>query len=64
MGYFKVEDCARSASRIAELGGSVQREPWDTPFGTISVVADDQGAAFSIMADNEESTANAAAQGG
>jgi predicted enzyme related to lactoylglutathione lyase len=64
MGYFKVEDCARSAARIAELGGSVQREPWDTPFGTISVVADDLGAAFCIMADNEESTANAAAQGG
>jgi predicted enzyme related to lactoylglutathione lyase len=64
MGYFKVEDCARSASRIAELGGSVQREPGDTPFGTIAVVADDQGAAFSVMADNEESRANAAAQGG
>ncbi len=64
MTYFKVEDCAASAGRIAELGGTVQREPWDTPFGTMAIVADDQGATFSVMADNEESVANAAQQGG
>jgi predicted enzyme related to lactoylglutathione lyase len=62
MGYFKVEDCAASASRVSDLGGTVQREPWDTPFGTMTIVADDQGAAFSLMADNEQSIANAAAQ--
>jgi hypothetical protein len=62
MGYFKVEDCSASAARVVELGGTVLREPWDTPFGTMTVVTDDQGAAFSLMADNEESIANAAVQ--
>jgi uncharacterized protein len=62
MGYFKVEDCAASAAKVVELGGAVQREPWDTPFGTMTIVADDQGAGFSLMADNEQSIANASAQ--
>jgi predicted enzyme related to lactoylglutathione lyase len=27
----------------------VTREPWDSPYGRMAVVSDDQGAAFSLM---------------
>ena len=55
MAYFKVADADASAAKVTELGGTVQREPWDTPFGRMVIVSDDQGAAFSLMADTEES---------
>jgi predicted enzyme related to lactoylglutathione lyase len=64
MTYFKVDDCDAGATKVAELGGGVQREPWDTPFGRMVIVTDDQGAGFSLMADTEESIANATAQQG
>ncbi len=54
--YFKVGDMASGVERLRELGGTVTREPWETPFGTMAAVTDDQGAAFMLMADNEEST--------
>jgi hypothetical protein len=64
MAYFKVADCDASAARVGELGGSVRQEPWDTPFGRMVIVGDDQGAAFSLMADTQESLARAAEQAG
>jgi predicted enzyme related to lactoylglutathione lyase len=60
--YFKVADALASATKVVEFGGSVLREPFDTPFGTICTVSDLSGAAFSVMADNEQSFANAQAQ--
>jgi uncharacterized protein len=60
--YFKVADAMASAAKVLELGGTVLREPWDTPFGTMCTVADRSGAAFSVMADNEQSSGGAAAQ--
>ncbi len=60
--YFKVADAGESATKVVELGGTVVREPWDTPFGTMAMVTDLAGATFSIMADNEQSIANAQAQ--
>jgi uncharacterized protein len=62
--YFKVSDAMASAAKVVDLGGTVLREPWDTPFGTMCTVADVSGAAFSVMADNEQSIAAAAAQNG
>jgi predicted enzyme related to lactoylglutathione lyase len=62
--YFKVVDAATTAARVVELGGTVVREPWDTPFGTMCMVSDVSGAAFSVMADNEQSIANQQAQPG
>jgi predicted enzyme related to lactoylglutathione lyase len=50
MGYFQVDDADAAAAKVLELGGTVQREPWDTPFGKMAMVSDGQGAAFSIMA--------------
>jgi predicted enzyme related to lactoylglutathione lyase len=33
------------------MGGSVDRPAWDTEFGRMAAVADDQGAHFMLMAD-------------
>jgi len=47
--YFAVTDTDAAAARIAELGGSLVVEPFDTPAGRIALVTDPQGAAFSII---------------
>ncbi len=43
-----VEDADRSAERAAKLGGSVLAPPFDTPLSRTAVLADPQGAAFSV----------------
>jgi predicted enzyme related to lactoylglutathione lyase len=47
--YFVVADADATAAKIKQLGGSVMVEPFDTPIGKMAVVADPQGAAFSIF---------------
>lgn len=47
--YFAVADADRAAEKTAELGGSVMVPPFDTPFGRMAVLADAQGAVFSIV---------------
>lgn len=47
--YFAVEDTDAAVATITTAGGSVLREPWDTPYGRMAAVSDDQGAAFSLM---------------
>jgi predicted enzyme related to lactoylglutathione lyase len=47
--YFAVEDTDVSVAKLAELGGAVVREPWDSPYGRMAIVTDDQGAAFAII---------------
>jgi uncharacterized protein len=47
--YFAVADADATAARIEELGGSVMVAPFDTPIGKMAVVADPQGAVFSIF---------------
>ncbi|MEU5695545.1 VOC family protein [Actinosynnema sp. NPDC020468] len=37
------------ARRVLELGGRVTIEPYDTPFGRVTVVADHAGAVFSVL---------------
>ncbi len=49
--YFKVADADETVAEVRRLGGSVHREPWDTPFGRMAFVADDQGVTFMVMAD-------------
>ncbi|HSE69330.1 MAG TPA: VOC family protein [Nocardioidaceae bacterium] len=53
--YFKVAAMPSAVSRLQELGGTVLKEPWETPFGTMAAVSDDQGATFMLMADNAQS---------
>jgi uncharacterized protein len=47
--YFAVEDTDAAVATITAAGGSVLRAPWDTPYGRMAAVSDDQGAAFSLM---------------
>jgi predicted enzyme related to lactoylglutathione lyase len=53
--YFKVEDMAAATEHVKDLDGAVVRDPWETPFGTMAAVADNHGATFMLMADNDES---------
>lgn len=51
--YFGVSDVADATSRVTELGGAVQREPWVTEFGTFSQVNDPTGATFLLSSIRE-----------
>ena len=47
--YFAVADADAAAAKIKQLGGSVMVEPFGTPIGKMAVVADPQGAVFSLF---------------
>ncbi|MEV6649185.1 VOC family protein [Streptomyces sp. NPDC051219] len=49
--YFNVEDCDASVATVQQLGGRVTAGPFDTPYGRIAVVADNQGAVFALLAE-------------
>ena len=44
-----VEDCDASVAKAAELGASVLREPFDSPYGRMATVTGAQGEVFSLM---------------
>lgn len=46
--YFAVADADQAVARVRELGGKVVAEPWDTPFGRMASVWDDQGVPFQV----------------
>lgn len=48
--YFAVSDADAAVAVVAANGGEVMREPWDTAYGRMAVVNDDQGAIFSLIA--------------
>ena len=47
--YFAVTDTDAAMAKVTELGGHVVQPAMDTPFGRIGVVADNQGAVFSLI---------------
>ena len=47
--YFGVDDADATAAKAAELGGSILAPPFDSPVGRMAVIADPQGAVFSII---------------
>ena len=47
--YFLVEDTDDAVATVGKAGGSVTREPRDSPYGRMAVVSDDRGAVFSLM---------------
>ena len=47
--YFSVADADATVAKIKQLGGSVMVPPFDTPIGKMAVVADPQGAVFSLF---------------
>lgn len=50
MAYFAVEDCAAAVAKAEFLGATIHVPPTEIPnIGTFSVIADPQGAVFSVM---------------
>ena len=47
--YFAVSDTDATISKAGELGGSVVRPAWDSPYGRMAAVSDDQGVQFSVI---------------
>lgn len=48
--YLAVDDTDEAVNEVVRLGGSVLQPPMDSPYGRLATVADNQGAAFSLMA--------------
>jgi len=46
--YFGADDTDAAVAKVVEFGGSVLRDPEDTPFGRLASVADPLGAKFQI----------------
>lgn len=53
MTYFTVADTDAAARGAVRLGGRVVRGPWESPFGRAAVVADPEGAAFTVVQSPE-----------
>ncbi|WP_256107065.1 VOC family protein [Streptomyces sp. ODS05-4] len=49
MTWFEVADTDAAARRVDELGGRVVRPPHDAPAGRVAVVADREGAVFTLV---------------
>jgi uncharacterized protein len=47
--YFAVADTDAAVVKVTELGGTLIRPAWDTPFGRMATVADPQNAVFSLV---------------
>ncbi|WP_405584185.1 VOC family protein [Streptomyces sp. NBC_01092] len=47
--HFRVADCAEILAAVNRLGGRVQVPPFETSYGTVAVVTDDQGASFAVL---------------
>jgi hypothetical protein len=47
--YFAVDDADAAVARATAAGGTVVREPADSPYGRFAIVADPFGAAFAVM---------------
>ncbi|GAA5514546.1 putative glyoxylase CFP32 [Deinococcus carri] len=49
MPYFAVNDIGQAVRVAGESGGSVRVPPFDTPYGRVAVLADPDGAVFSVV---------------
>ena len=47
--YFAVYDTDEAVDTITKLGGRVVAPAWDSPYGRMAIVSDDQGAVFALM---------------
>lgn len=47
--HFRVADVAEVLGTVNRLGGRVQVPPFETSYGTVAVVTDDQGASFALL---------------
>ncbi|MDQ0794691.1 VOC family protein [Streptomyces sp. B1I3] len=53
LSYFAVADCVRAAETAVRLGGRISAPAFDTPYGRMAVLQDDQGAAFAVLQPTE-----------
>ncbi|AZA08256.1 VOC family protein [Corynebacterium pseudopelargi] len=51
--YLGVRDIDEAVAKVPELGGEVIREPWDSPFGRMSIIADSTGATCTLCEVDE-----------
>ncbi|MGV9450236.1 VOC family protein [Streptomyces sp. NPDC003635] len=47
--HFRVADCQEAVEAVQRLGGRVQAPPFETSYGTVAVVTDNQGASFALL---------------
>lgn len=47
--HFRVADCQEAVEAVRRLGGRVQAPPFETSYGTVAVVTDNQGASFAVL---------------
>jgi predicted enzyme related to lactoylglutathione lyase len=47
--HFRVEEVPAALEEVTRLGGRVQAPPFDTSYGTVAVVTDNQGASFALL---------------
>ncbi|MBM7091977.1 VOC family protein [Streptomyces sp. SID8111] len=47
--HFAAEDPAAATAEVTRLGGRVQVPPFETSYGTVAVVTDNQGASFALL---------------
>jgi uncharacterized protein len=47
--YFAVAGTDAAVAAVQVAGGALVRPPWDTPYGRMAIVTDDQGAEFSVI---------------
>ena len=47
--YFAVPDADATVAKVRQLGGSLVRAAWDSPYGRMAMVADNQGAGFAVI---------------
>ncbi|MFD3379863.1 MULTISPECIES: VOC family protein [unclassified Streptomyces] len=47
--HFGVDDCEARLGTVVRLGGRVQAPPFDTSYGRVAVVTDNQGASFALL---------------
>lgn len=47
--YFGAADTDAAVAKVTELGGSVIAPAWDSPYGRMAIVSDDQGGVFALM---------------
>jgi len=51
--HFQVEDCEAVLGTVGRLGGRVQAPPFETSYGKVAVVTDNQGASFAVLERTE-----------
>jgi len=51
--HFGVPDCEAVLGTVTRLGGRVQTPPFDTSYGRVAVVSDNQGASFALLQRRE-----------